>query len=81
MPLSKEQEIYLILLGARVKKLRVQRNLTLKNLAHGIGKDPQSIHRLEKGRINPSFLYLLEISKGLDIDVSKLVDISILSKE
>jgi hypothetical protein len=30
--------------------------------------------RLEKGKINPSILYLLEIANGLEIPVSKLLE-------
>lgn len=38
-----------------------------------IGKDPQSIHRLEAGKINPSYVYLTEVCEGLGIEVSELL--------
>jgi putative transcriptional regulator len=41
-------------------------------LANSIGKDQQSIQRLEAGKINPSFYYLFEISKGLEIELDEL---------
>lgn len=73
MPISKKEKQQLKALGAKVKSLRISKHLTLKELAYSIGKDHQSIYRLESGGINPSYLYLLEISKGLDIDISELL--------
>lgn len=73
MPTSKLQQQQLKTLGERVKALRKERSLTLKDLAHAIGKDPQSIHRLEMGGINPSYLYLLDICVGLDISITELL--------
>ncbi|MFT3824863.1 MAG: helix-turn-helix transcriptional regulator [Chitinophagaceae bacterium] len=73
MPFSKSQLKYLKALGLRVKALREAKELTLKSLAHAIGKDPQSIHRLEQGGVNPSYLYLLQICEGLEIDISELL--------
>ena len=60
-------------LGEKLKVARQQKNLTLKELAYSIDKDPQSIHRLEMGKINPSYLYLLEICTGLCIDIAELL--------
>lgn len=60
-------------LGLRVKQVRIERGLTLKELGHIIDKDPQSISRLEVGGINPSYLYLVEICKGLEIELIDLL--------
>lgn len=46
--------------------------MTQKKLAHTIGKDQQSIQRLESGNINPSYLYLVEIANGLNIPLEVL---------
>ncbi len=64
----------LIKLGLRVRELRLSKSLSQTDLAFKIGKDQPSINRLEKGKINPSILYLLEIANGLDIPVSKLLE-------
>ena len=74
MPISAEQRQKLKALGLKVKSIRKEKKLTLQELAYSIGKDHQSIYRLEIGAINPSFLYLLEISKGLGISVSELLN-------
>ena len=74
MPANKAQKGQLNALGERVKTLRKERGLTLKDLAYAIGKEPQSIHRLEVGGINPTYLYLLDVCIGLDIDITALLD-------
>jgi putative transcriptional regulator len=61
-------------LGEHVKSIRKSKGLTLKELSYSINKDPQSIHRLEMGQINPSYLYLLDVCKGLEIDITTLLD-------
>ena len=60
-------------LGAKIKALRNSKGLTQAQLAHSINKDQQSIQRLENGGVNPSFLYLLEIAKGLQVQLSVLL--------
>jgi DNA-binding XRE family transcriptional regulator len=50
MPISDLQKDKLIRLGVKLKMARQQQKLTLKDLAYSIGKDPQSIHRLEMGK-------------------------------
>ena len=73
MPFSKNQQKKLKALGNRVKTLRQERNMTQKALALAIDKDPQSIQRLETGGVNPSYLYLLQICEGLEIDITNLL--------
>lgn len=73
MPISKQQEKQLKKLGERVKAIRQGKGLTLQELAHSVDKDRQSISRLEMGKVNPSYLYLTEVCKGLGIELSELV--------
>lgn len=72
-PISKEQKEQLIKLGQRVKDIRQRKGLTLEQVAYQIGKDRQSIHRLEKGNFNPSYVYLLEVCRGLGVPLSDLI--------
>lgn len=60
-------------LGDKVRQLREKKGLSQTELAHDIGKDQPSINRLEKGNINPSYLYLLEVCEGLEISISELL--------
>jgi putative transcriptional regulator len=73
MGISKTQKKQLKVLGERLKTIRKDKGLTLKELGYKIDKDPQSISRVEMGDINPTYLYLLEICKGLEIDISSLL--------
>lgn len=59
----------LIQLGLKVKSIRVSKGFTQTELANIIGKDHPSINRLEKGKINPSYIFLLEVAEGLDVSI------------
>ena len=61
-------------LGKRIRELRISKGMTQVDLASSVGKDQQSLQRLEAGKINPSFYYLYEITKGLNIEMSDLFD-------
>jgi len=60
-------------LGNRIKEVRLSKNLTQFDLASRIGKDQQSIQRLEAGRMNPTYFYLVEIATGLQIPLHELL--------
>ena len=65
------KEVLLKNLGEKIRIVRKNKGITQVQLAHSIGKDQQSIQRLEAGNINPSYIYLQEIAEGLN---TKLVD-------
>ncbi len=73
MSINKEQKEQLKILGLKLKKIRLLKGLTLKELGYLIDKDPQSISRVEMGDINPSYLYLLELCKGLSVDIWEVI--------
>jgi transcriptional regulator with XRE-family HTH domain len=72
-PLSNEHKELLTALGGKVKSIRQEKGLTLEQVANKIGKDRQSIHKLEKGLFNPSYIYILEVCRGLGIKVGDLI--------
>jgi putative transcriptional regulator len=61
----------LIQLGLKVKSIRVSKGFTQTELANTIGKDHPSINRLEKGKINPSYIFLLEVAEGLGVSINE----------
>jgi putative transcriptional regulator len=63
----------LLVLGTRIKKERELKGLSQTELANIIGKDQPSLNRVEKGRVNPSYLFLLEIAKGLNLPLWELI--------
>jgi putative transcriptional regulator len=71
-----EKEAFLKKLGEKIRQIRKGKKISQLKLAHLIGKDQQSIQRLEKGNINPTYFYLLEVAKGLEVDIMDLVDIT-----
>lgn len=73
MPDKEATDIRLKHLGLAVKKYRERLSLSQADLAYKIDKDQPSINRLERGRINPSYIYLLEICEGLEIELKDLV--------
>lgn len=74
MAISKAQKNKLNTLGSRLKEIRNLKGLTLKELGYKIDKDPQSISRVELGDINPTYLYLVEVCEGLEIELKELFD-------
>lgn len=60
-------------LGARVREIRTQKGLTQTELANKIGKDHPSINKLENGKVNPSYLFLLEVCQGLETELKQIL--------
>ena len=69
-----EKSLELIKLGKRIKELRIEKGFSQAKLGFEISKDQQSIHKVEAGEFNPTYIYLLEICEGLDIKISELLD-------
>ncbi|MEZ5018199.1 MAG: helix-turn-helix transcriptional regulator [Flavipsychrobacter sp.] len=72
-PLSKADKKELKKLGARFKAIREEKGLSQTDVAHAIGKDRQSISRLEQGDFNPSYLYMKQICEGLGVELSEVL--------
>ena len=72
--MEKSKRIFQEKLGKRIKVLREKKGLNQSQLAIECDKDRQSINRLEKGLINPSIYYLLQVSIALNIQLRELVD-------
>lgn len=72
-PVSKAQEKELKKIGERIRAIRHEKGMSLQDLASAIDKDKQSISRIENGRVNPTYLYLLELCQGLGIGMDELV--------
>ncbi|RZK38632.1 MAG: XRE family transcriptional regulator [Pedobacter sp.] len=68
-----EKEELLKKLGDNIRNIRTDKGISQKQLAYSIGKDQQSIQRLEVGKMNPTFFYLSQIAKGLDLQVKDLI--------
>ncbi len=59
--------------GKRIVELRNQKGWSQSDLARACGKDRQALEKLENGKVNPTIYTLLEISKALDVPLSRLL--------
>jgi transcriptional regulator with XRE-family HTH domain len=60
-------------LGRAVLKIRAERGLTQTQLGSKAEIHPTWISHIESGRVNPTFMNLARISRGLDLRMSELV--------
>ena len=65
---------FLTELGARIKKIRVEKNITQYQLAINCEFEKASMSRIESGQINITILTLLRISIALDVSMADLVE-------
>lgn len=59
--------------GNKLKALRVSKGFTLEQLAFEADIELSQVHRVEKGKINPTLTTLMALAKGLGIPLSELV--------
>ncbi len=59
--------------GEKLKNLRTNKGLTLEQLAFEADIELSQVHRVEKGKINPTLTTLIALAKGLDITLAELV--------
>ncbi len=69
-----DKQIFLEKLGQNISRIRKQKGLSQSELASMCFKDRQSLNRLEKGKINPSAYYLLELAIELNVDLKEFFD-------
>jgi len=72
--ISEVQRITLKKFGRHLQTLRRTKNLSLRKLALNCNIEHSDIKRYENGEINMTLLTILELAKGLDIEVKELMD-------
>jgi transcriptional regulator with XRE-family HTH domain len=65
---------FLTALGIRIKKLRIEQNLSQQELAGICDFEKANMSRIENGGTNPTVLTLLKISDALKIGLAELLD-------
>ena len=63
----------LIDLGKRIRKIRLQKQMTQKQLAEKCGCNRNYISMLERGERNPSYKSLVMIANGLEVELYELI--------
>lgn len=75
-----KKEILLKSFAEHVKNLRRKKKLTQIDVSSRMGKDQQSLQRVESGKVSPSLYYLHELAEGLDVSIKELVNFKMLKK-
>jgi transcriptional regulator with XRE-family HTH domain len=68
----RDQDV-LIEFGNKLKDLRISKGLTLQQLAFEAEMEISQVHRVEKGKINPTLTTLNALAKGLGITLTELI--------
>ena len=63
---------FLSVLGARIRKLRLKKDMTRNELAMLCNFEKASMSRIESGQTNMTILTMVKISKALDVDIKDL---------
>src|SRR5690554_7495134 len=61
------------IIGINIKRLRLEKNLSLKELDEKIGATPSFISQVENNKISPSLSKLKDISDALNTTISLLI--------
>jgi transcriptional regulator with XRE-family HTH domain len=63
---------FLASLGARIKEIRIKKDMTQNDLAIQCNFEKASMSRIESGKTNITVLTLRRISKALDVDITEV---------
>ena len=61
-------------LGINIKSERLRKNISQEQLSELTGISRNSISLIETGKLNPTATKLIDISKALEIDITKLIN-------
>lgn len=61
-------------LATNLRKYRIEKKLTIEQLANLIGVDYSQIGRMERGIVNANISIIFDIAKALEIEPSKLLE-------
>lgn len=59
--------------GENLEKIRKEKGLSLRELAHIADIDHSSIHRIEIGMANPMLTMILALARALEVDPADLL--------
>jgi transcriptional regulator with XRE-family HTH domain len=60
-------------LGANLKKIRVEKNITQTQIAKALNADRSFVSNIENGKTNPTLSTIANIAKALSVTVSELL--------
>jgi len=71
--MSHNKDTVVKLIGERVRKLRIDKQLTLENLAFKADMEYTQLSRIELGKINTSLFQIHKIANALGINSSEIL--------
>jgi putative transcriptional regulator len=70
--MATKREIILKEFGLHVKNIRLTKGFTQLYVCKPMGRDQQSLQRVESGKVNPSLIYMMELANGLEVSMEEL---------
>lgn len=58
-----------IILGRKIRKIRIEKKLSLSDLGSMIGMEKANVSRLESGKTNPTLMTLFKVADALEVEV------------
>ena len=71
---QRRNETAILTLAANIKKYRIEKNLTIEELANIVGVDYSQIGRMERGKVNATVSIIFDIAAVLEITPSQLLE-------
>ena len=68
------QDIELKKLGNHIRKLRIERKISISALCYKNGLEPSTISRIEKGLVEPKYLTLLNIAQAFNLTLAEFLN-------
>lgn len=67
------KERYLSAFASHLTKLRTEKNYSIRELASRSNLEYSQVQRIEKGKVNFSFITLIALADGLELNLSDLL--------
>ena len=77
-PVENEEKIFIKNFGEKLKKLRLEKNLSQEMLANDANIPINQIGRIERAEISTSLTTIYKIAKALDVKITALFDFEII---
>jgi transcriptional regulator with XRE-family HTH domain len=61
-------------LGSHIKRLREQKNLSLREMSYACNVDNSKISKIEKGAVNITFTTIVQLAAALEVKPNALLD-------
>lgn len=68
---------FVIKFGLHLRKIRMEKNISMQTLAYMVNVEYSQISRIEHGKINTSLSMVYELAIALDVDVKELFDFNL----